>query len=304
MRAGIIGAGRVGCSLAIALLKKGVQITGVYSRDMVSTRTILEGHESHESHESYESHAYTIFEDIYQLVESCDTVFITVPDTSIYDVAQQIAQNCRRGDLEGKVFLHCSGALTSDELCSIRTKGGFTGSLHPIQTFPDRMGSWESMYHIYFGFEGSREAEATAEKVVSLLDGRMVRVHTEGKRLYHAAACVLSNYVVTLSHLAGRLLESAGMDGDIGLKAFMVLLRSTVENIERLGSMEALTGPISRGDTGTVSAHLEAMETSLAGEAILYKNLGWMTVAIALKKGTIDQERAQKLMQLLGHIDN
>lgn len=288
MKVGIIGTGRVGCSLAIALSNKGMPIFGVYSRDIASARN-LPG-----------VYTYVAFNDMYSLVESCDTVFITVPDSSISDVAQQIAQSCRRSGLEGKVFVHCSGALASDVLGCIRKEGGFTGSLHPIQSFPGRTDSWESMYNIYFGFEGSIEAEAAAAEVVSLLGGRMLRVSTEGKSLYHAAACVLSNYMVTLSHIAARLLESAGIDGDTGLMAFAPLLRSTVENIARLGSVEALTGPISRGDTGTVAAHLEAIEQSLPDKAELYKSLGRATVALALEKGTIDENHARELISLLG----
>jgi predicted short-subunit dehydrogenase-like oxidoreductase (DUF2520 family) len=237
---------------------------------------------------------------MYALVKSCDTVFITVPDASISEIARQIAQSGEHSELEGKVFLHCSGALASDELNSIHEKGGFTGSLHPIQTFPDRIDSWRSMYHICFGFEGCAEAETAAMKVVSMLDGRMLKVHTEGKSLYHAAACVLSNYMVTLSHIAARLLESAGMDGDAGIKAFAPLLRSTVENIEKLGSVKALTGPVSRGDTDTVAAHLRAMDKVLPDEMELYKSLGRATTELALEKGTIDERRAQELMCLLG----
>ena len=288
MRAGIIGAGRVGCSLALALSKKGLQGTGVYGRNAESVRIILEGQ------------AVTAFERMDELVKNCDTIFITVPDQAISEVARLIVQSCNSSDLTGKTFLHCSGALASGVLSCIRETGGFTGSLHPIQTFPDKTNSWESMYNIFFGFEGTSEAEATAEKVVSLLEGRILRVNTEGKSLYHAAACILSNYMVALSYSAGQLLEGAGINADIGLKAFAPLVRSTVGNIERLGNIDALTGPISRGDTDTVEAHLDAMEGKFPDAAMLYRSLGRATVALALEKGTIKEERARELIQLLG----
>lgn len=287
MRAGIIGAGRVGCSLAIALLKKGMPITGVYSRDVVSARILMK------------ELVCPVFDDISSLVESSDTVFITVPDTSISSVSEQIVKSCGRNSLKGKMFLHCSGALTSDELRCICEEGGFTGSLHPIQTFPNRLDSWESMYNISFGFEGSIEAEAAATEVVSLLGGEMFRVSAEGKSLYHAAACVLSNYTVTLSYVAAKLLEHAGINGEIGIRAFAPLLHSTVENITRLGIVEALTGPVSRGDTGTVAVHLKAMGQAFPNETDLYMSLGRETVELALEKGTIDEDQAGEMMKLL-----
>jgi len=212
-------------------------------------------------------------------------------------------QACKINGLSGRVFLHCSGALSSEALECIRSAGGWTGSLHPIQTFPDRKTSWENMFGIYFGFEGSIEAEAASKEIVDLLDGTILMVDEGAKSLYHAAACVLSNYMATLSHTAARMLECAGIERETGIKAFAPLLQSTLENINKLGSVKALTGPISRGDSGTISAHLEALERQLPDELNLYKSLGRATVLLALEKGTINGEMALELMRLLGGSD-
>ncbi len=290
MRIGIVGAGRVGCSLAIALSKKGLPAVGVYSRNADSIRTVRE------------KAVFTVYKDTGALVEGSDTVLITVPDTRIEEVSKEIARASQPDALAGKVFLHCSGALTATVLSDLREKGGFTGSLHPIQTFPDRTESWASMYHICFGFEGMPEAEAAAEEVTRLLDGSMLRVGPGGKSLYHAAACVLSNYMVTLSHTASGLLERAGIGREEGLVAFAPLLRSTVENILKAGSTAALTGPISRGDTATVASHLEAMERLFPEGIELYRNMGRETVLVALEKGTVDDESSRELLRILdGH---
>jgi predicted short-subunit dehydrogenase-like oxidoreductase (DUF2520 family) len=288
MRIGIIGAGRVGCSLALALSQRRVPIAGIYSRSAASAEFAAQAVRCRS------------FDSLKELVDTGDILFITVPDTAIAPVAREIAQISGEAGLSGKVFLHCSGALSSGVLDCIRKAGGAVGSLHPIQTFPDRRDSWESMYGICFGFEGMSGAEAAAAEIVSLLGSSMLKVDEGAKSLYHAAACILSNYMVTLSHTAARMLECAGIDREAGIRAFAPLLRSTVENISRLGSVEALTGPISRGDAGTVAAHLEAMEKMLPDEAELYKSLGRSTVLLALEKGTIDEDRAQVLMDLFG----
>jgi predicted short-subunit dehydrogenase-like oxidoreductase (DUF2520 family) len=290
MHIGIIGAGRVGCSLAFALSHRGLP-SGMYSRNPASAEFTAQ------------IPCCSIFEDLIQLVESSDTVFITVPDSAIRTVACDIAQSSGISGLSGKVFLHCSGALSSEVLENIRNEGGWTGSLHPIQTFPDRKTSWKNFFGIYFGFEGSIEAEAASKEIAELLDGTILRVDESSKSLYHAAACVLSNYMVTLSHTAARMLERAGIDRETGFRAFAPLLHGTLENINKLGSIEALTGPISRGDSGTIAVHLEALERQLPDETELYKSLGRATVLLALEKGTIDEDGALELMRLLGGSD-
>lgn len=287
MRIGIIGAGRVGCSLSFALSERGLP-SGMYSRNPVSAEFAAQ------------IPCCSVFDNLTRLVESSDTVFITVPDSSIRAVASSIAQSCGVRGLSGKVFLHCSGALSSEVLECIRNAGGKTGSLHPIQTFPDRKTSRENMFGIYFGFEGSIEAEAASKEIVDLLDGIILKVDEGTKSLYHAAACVLSNYMVTLSHIAARMLECAGIERETGIKAFAPLMQSTLGNINKLGSAEALTGPISRGDSGTISAHLEALERQLPDELELYKSLGRATVVLALEKGTINEEVALELRLLFG----
>ncbi len=287
MRIGIIGAGRVGCSLALALSDRKLPVC-IYSRNPVSSKCAAQ------------MTCCSFSEDLKHLVEVSDMVLITVPDSSIRTVALRIVQSSGTNGLLDKVFLHCSGALSSEVLACIRKEGGRTGSLHPIQSFPDRKASWKNMLGIYFGFEGTSEAETASKELVETLDGTMLKVNKESKSLYHAAACVLSNYMVTLSHTAAGMLEKAGIDRETASRAFAPLIQSTLENINRLGSIGALTGPISRGDSATISAHLEALEQQLPEETELYRNMGRATVLLALEKGTIDREKAQEMMRLLG----
>jgi len=243
------------------------------------------------------------------LIEKSEVLLITVPDSEISPVAYEIskiAYESGRG-FKGKVFLHTSGAATSEEMAPIKDKGGFTGSLHPAQTFPDRENSWKSMFNIYFGYEGSEEAKKYASDIVKSLNGKMLMLTAESKPLYHAAACVISNYTVTLSHVAGTLLEAAGIEREIGMKAFAPLLNATVANIIDSGSVNALTGPVSRGDAETVLDHLNAMEAKLYNKEStieLYKLLGKETIKLALEKGTIDDEKAEELMMTFGSRNN
>ncbi len=285
MKVGIIGAGRAGCAFAFALAEKGAEITGVYSRNPESAGYIAE-------------RLKTAFEnDIEKLVESAEVILLTVPDTAVNELAIAISRLCSPSCIKGKTFMHASGALTSKELEPLEVSGAHTGSLHPIQTFADRENGWKGMFGIYFGFEGGSGALGQARQLVELPEGHMLEIRPEAKVLYHAAACILSNYTVTLSYAAGMLLEAAGVGRDAGLKAFMPLLRNTVENIATGGSIKALTGPVARGDFLTVARHLSAMGDNDIAE--LYKAAGRMTVKLAEEKGSIGETAAEQLLEVL-----
>lgn len=286
MRIGIAGTGRTGCSLALALAAGGAEIPSVYSRKPEAVAGIFTG-------TGIECEG-----DIRGLVEKSDLIFLTVPDSEITPFSTQIVGLCG-SSITGKIFLHCSGALTSAALKGFEDLGAVTGSLHPIQTFPDRETSWKAMYGIYFGFEGSDRAIPAARETVEILNGEMLLIRPEAKPLYHAAACILSNYMAALSYTAGELLERAGISRDIGMKAFGPLLKNTVDNITAIGSVKALTGPISRGDTATILGHLAAIGADDRDTAELYRVLGRLTVQLARLKGSIDDVQAAALLEAL-----
>ena len=286
MRIGIAGAGRVGCSLALALAAGGAEVSGVYSRRPEAAAEAFNGTD------------IVCEGDVRGLIEKSDMIFLTVPDSEIAPFSARIAGLCG-GAAAGKVFLHCSGALTSAVLKELGELGAVTGSLHPIQTFPDREKSWRAMYGIYFGYEGQDAAIPAVNEAVGILKGQVLVIGPEGKPLYHAAACVLSNYTAALSYAAGSLLERAGISREDGMKAFGPLLRNTSANIIAEGSVKALTGPIARGDTATVLGHLAAIGADDRETAELYKILGRLTVKLARLKGGIGGEQAAALLEAL-----
>ena len=286
-KVGIIGAGRLGCSAAMALFNKGFEIAGVFSKSPES-QNFLCG-----------MLGLRFKNDLRMTVEKSDIIFITVPDSQIPSVAGLIAKELEQTAVGGKYFLHMSGALTSQVLEPIYRLGGFTGSLHPIQTVADREKSWKSLEGIFFGFEGCDGIRCTAENIVGALNGRMLSIKKEDKPLYHAAACIMSNYMVTIAHAAGILLEGIGIDAGTGVNAFAPLLENTINNIKAYGSRNALTGPVSRGDYEVVRGHIEALSEKKPDMVNLYKTLGLTTTEIALDKGSIDREVADNLRRVL-----
>jgi predicted short-subunit dehydrogenase-like oxidoreductase (DUF2520 family) len=287
MKFGIIGAGRVGCAFAFALSDRGEDISGVYSKNPESVAFI-----SSRLNRRLEA-------GLNDLVKNSDIIIICVPDSQIASVSGQISGLCSQADIEGSIFLHCSGALTSDVLWMLVDKGGIVGSLHPIQTFPERENSWNGMFNIYFGFEGSYAARQAASDIVLKLAGKMLEIEAESKPLYHAAACMICNYMVTLTETTGSLLESAGIERNAGIKAFEPLLRKSVANIIEVGSKNALTGPIARGDCITIQEHLSAIDAKIPQIGEMYRVLGKATVQLALAKGSIKNDEALAFLKIL-----
>jgi predicted short-subunit dehydrogenase-like oxidoreductase (DUF2520 family) len=130
-----------------------------------------------------------------------------------------------------------------------------------------------------------------------------VELKASDKVLYHAAAVFACNYMVTLTKLATDLWHSFGIPPSQATRALVPLLRGTLHNIETIGIPDCLTGPIARGDTGTIKKHLNALKTTAPNLFSTYRELGRQTIPIALAKGKIGQPQARELQEILGHPD-
>lgn len=287
LKIGIIGSGHVGCSFALGLKNKGLVISGVYSKTKSSFEYICRLLKTN------------YINDLNSTIGNSDLVLITVSDSEIRNVVSEIINIVDAKDIVNKNFFHCSGALTSEELQPLNILGAYTASFHPIQTFPDKEDSWRGLQNIYFGFEGCIEARAYAEKIINIFESHMIEVSKENKPIYHAIACILSNYIVTLSHVAEKLFETVGIESATGIKAFMPLMQQTVKNINNLGSIDALTGPIARGDCNVIKGHVEALKTACPECLDIYKELGKATVNLAVEKNSITNNRANEIKILL-----
>ena len=188
------------------------------------------------------------------------TVVITTPDDAIAEVAASLAGRLR----PGAVALHCAGALNSAVL---RPSGAAAvGSLHPVQTIAHPNAGPGALAGAWAGVEGDPAAVGRAEDLARAVGLRTVRLTPESKPLWHAAAVLACNDLVALLHLADRLLvEAAGAPQ--GVEILLPLVRATLDNVERHGLAAALTGPVARGDEGTVARHLAALEDHPAAKA-------------------------------------
>ena len=282
----IIGCGKVGTSLAFFLSKAGYRISALFSKTRASaekTAGLVNGPDPGESS--------------WAAAQAADIILITTPDDVIADVCQTIADH--NGFRENTTVLHCSGALPSTILASAKAVGALTGSMHPLQSFAAARTDINPFKGINMAVEGDGQALALATQLAKDLGAQAHTIKTEGKTLYHAAAVVASNYLVTILDLSLKMLKAAGINEADGFTILKPLIDGTLNNIEKVGIPEALTGPIARGDLDTVAAHIEHIVAQVPELKPLYCGLGVDTTAIARAKGSIDDDREEDFLKLL-----
>jgi predicted short-subunit dehydrogenase-like oxidoreductase (DUF2520 family) len=148
------------------------------------------------------------------------------------------------------------------------------------------------------GLEANEPALRVLEAIAQDLGAHTIVIPSGGKGLYHAAAVLVSNYVVTLAATGTDLLTRLGVPREDALRALLGLMGGALQNLKDAGLPNALTGPIARGDAGTVRRHLEATAADPALTSA-YAALGLLTVPVALAKGALSEEGAQELARVL-----
>jgi len=282
----IVGTGHVGKVLGYALKSKGYRLAAAFSRTEQSRKLAAELLEC------------PVYSEAEKAAADADIIFLTTPDRVIKEICERIAE--KKVFKKGQVVLHTSGAHSSGILSSAKRLGASVLSFHPLQTFPELKAGLRSLPGTFFAVEGDEEAFPVAREMVQALEGQMLSIPTEMKVVYHAAACVACNYLVSLMDMALKMYALMQIPPEKAFESLSPLIYSTLHNIGELGPEKALTGPVARGDLPTISSHLEALK-ELAPELLpLYRQLGLYTVCLAVRKGTLNQEQEQQLKTLLG----
>jgi len=169
-----------------------------------------------------------------------------------------------------------------------------------LQSFADIETAKTNLPGSYFAMDGDQQAIASGREIIAELGGHSFFVPAKDRALYHAAACVASNYLVSLAYCAAKMYEKFGLSSTTALQALSPLIQGTLANLQKVGLPAALTGPISRGDLPTIEGHFKALSEFDSGEAELYKVLGLYTLQIALEKASITEQQAADLSITLG----
>jgi len=279
-----IGAGRVGSSLARALSTRGYEVNVLVRRSLArAEKTVARVGAGRAS------------ADVAEATEA-DIVFLTVPDSAIEQVCNDVAAR----DLwqPRHTVVHCSGALNLQVLRAAADRGSAVLSLHPMQSVADTLSGAESMIGSYFGLEGCGRGLIVGEQLVQALSGRALHIAPGGKAAYHAAAVMVSNYLVALMDVASDLFVQAGLPREDAVAALLPLAKGTLANIEQQGIPTALTGPVERGDVTTVASHMRILDENPELREI-YSLLGRRTIHLAKKKGSASDSELAAIAALL-----
>jgi predicted short-subunit dehydrogenase-like oxidoreductase (DUF2520 family) len=279
---GFIGAGTTGTALAVRLAQHGYPVTAVSSRSLTSAEKL-----------AARISGCKVYSGAQEVADVAQLVFITTPDDTISRVAADVQWH------NGQNVVHCSGAHSVDILEPAKLLGANTGCFHPLQTFAGVDQAIDNIPGSTFAIEAEETLASILKDMATALEGDWVILKAGDKVLYHAAAVIACNYLVTLVKLATDLWQTFEVPPAHATKALMPLLRGTLSNIENVGLPNCLTGPIARGDLGTISRHLESLSKQAPSLLGIYKELGRQTVPIALAKGKIDSQRAEELNTLL-----
>jgi len=245
-RIGFIGPGKVGCSLGRYITESdcGFNVAGYYGRSETAAN---------------EAAAFTdsrVFESAEELAAACDLLLLTVPDSQIADVWKDLSQNLRDRNVPLYVG-HCSGSQSSEIFAP--KAGCHFGSIHPILAVHDKATSYKNFTGAYFTIEGDEDFKSIASELLTALGNNFDTIDASQKTLYHAASVMVSNLVCALAYDGMETFKACGLTDEFADNAWRSLFLGNAENIGNLGPVLALTGPVERGDAGTVARHLAVL---------------------------------------------
>ena len=299
LRFAIIGAGRLGVSLALALREHGLTLIGFTSASAAGR--------ARAQHQLGLS-ACPSLADLVALRP--ELYFVCVPDGAVADVAAELASAlaAHGGGAAGSaaqhpVVAHTSGATSVSVLSPCEKAGAATLVFHPLQTFAEPLAGASRFagagVAITPGSVRPDLAGTMGLKIADLLGLRPFFLADDKRSLYHAAASMACNYLVTLEYLANDLFVKAGVPERVTLSLFLPLVQATLDNLAAQGPVDALTGPLSRGDTATIAAHLEALAADAPNVLPVYRALGRTTLELVTARADVDARVVARMRELL-----
>ncbi|MCR5213168.1 MAG: DUF2520 domain-containing protein [Eubacterium sp.] len=270
MRIGFIGAGKVGFTFGKYLKEKGLDIGGYYNRTPESAK---------------EAAAFTdtlVYETKEELIDSCDIVMLTVSDSAISTVWQDIKNY---SGLTGKIVCHTSGSISSKIF--LDTPYQIYGySIHPIYAISDRYKSYKTLSNAFITIEGHEKYLKSILGIFSDAGLTCASISGQHKTNYHAACVMASNLVCGLYNTACQLMQTCGMTPEESQNALKGLFRDNAIGISDNGPVAQLTGPIERGDALTVEAHMGEIDKIYGFENVsqIYRLLSKETLKLATIK--------------------
>lgn len=281
----IIGCGRVGRALGSLFVR-----TSIFTRVTICNRS----QESSARAAAFVPSAVAVRE--FSELPKADAWMIACADGAIAQSAQQLAEHPSL--TPGALVFHVSGALSSDELAPLKERGALLGSLHPVRSIASPELVVSSFTGTACAVEGEPEAVVALCSLVERIGGKPFQVDRRAKLICHAGHVFASNYLVTVIDVARRLYAEAGIPSDVIETMLPPIVRGAVDNVCALGTTEALTGPVVRGDVELVHKQLRALQELQPEIGALYRELVGQAAHIAARRGHLPPEPLEALRRL------
>ena len=212
-------------------------------------------------------------------IDDGDIWLLSVADDAIGPVASQLAAG--PAQWRARTVFHCSGIHTASALAPLAAEGATTASCHPVHSFANPQASLTGFAGTVCTLEGSEHAHRVLAPLFDALGAHIVSLDSGNKPLYHAATAVASNHLVALLDSAVAMLAQTGIDRPTAAHMIKPLVYNTCDNFFGADAGNALTGPIARGDAGTVASHLTALAEKTDELRRAYVALARLALAIA-----------------------
>ena len=280
----VLGAGRLGSSLAIALDKAGYTVAAITSRQPTH-REWLNAHIT----------TGIVVENVQAAVNVANIVFITGPDAYIEKICSGVKWRSHQA------VIHCAGAMSLAPLDTARVAGAQTGGFHPLQTFPT-IDSYERLQDVSFAIESaSPELLGWLRTLAEDLGGSAFQIESSQRAAYHASAVMACGLLSGLTGLSAEMWEPLGIERTEALRRLIPLLRATVDALDEKGLPHAITGPFVRGDIETITMHLEATANKSIGIRNAYAALALASLHIAKEQGGLSDSGFEGIKSLLSN---
>ena len=283
---GIVGAGAVGTALGVAINRAGWPVTAVASRDVGRRerfRSLVPGARG--------------FMEAAAVVDEVELVVLAVPDDAIASVVEPLRL------FSGQTLIHTSGLLDADVLSPALAAGSHIGAFHPLVSFTfDVDRSIAGLAGATIALEGDDAIIGLLADLAETIGGVAVRLPRGAKPAYHAAAVMASGGLVALLDAVVTLGAAAGLDERGALTVYGRLMEQTLANAHANGVAAALTGPIVRGDVGTIAAHLAAVERLAPGVLDMYLAAARREIQIAEERGALSPEQLDRVRAALAKV--
>jgi predicted short-subunit dehydrogenase-like oxidoreductase (DUF2520 family) len=284
----IIGCGRAGSSLARLWVEAGtLSIAGVMNRSAGSTQIAID--------------TLGAGTPVLSLSDFDRAAFwmIGTGDDQIAEVARRLSHPDFRDRIQGATVFHLAGRHGATVLRPLEEAGCRVAAVHPVRSLTHARLSVAEFSGTACVVEGSEDCLADLEPLFKQIGGVWLPVSELDRGLYHAAVSIISNVTKAVAWKAQNWLNDAGLDDETAAIVTHKLLFSTMADLDRSGARQSITGPVVRGDTSTVAAHIAALQTGHAEDVDIYRVLARTVLELARERGDLDASTLERFKSLL-----